>query len=90
MILASLVCSLDFNQPEDLQTFVSNRRNLFKIAPHLNPVVAKAIVAMTELSRHRRPQDLAAVLHHLENYRDQSVDFAFDLAERGRCRHWRQ
>ncbi len=80
IILASLTCSLDFNQPEDLQTFVSNRRNLFRIASHLNPVLAKAIVSMTELSRHRRAQDLATVLHHLEHYRDQSIDFAFDLA----------
>ena len=48
--------------------------------PHLHPVLAKAIVRMTELDRHRRPQDLSALLRTLENYRDQDVDFDFDLA----------
>lgn len=80
MILASLTCSLDFNQPEDLQSFVANRRNLFRINKQLHPVLAKAIVRMTELSRHSRPQDLATIIHNLEHYRDQNVDFDFDLA----------
>ena len=35
---------------------------------------------MTELSRHRRPQDLATLIHNLENYREQNVDFDFELA----------
>ena len=35
---------------------------------------------MTELDRHQRPQDLAALLVTLENYRDQAVDFETDLA----------
>src|SRR5206468_8950 len=35
---------------------------------------------MTELDRHRRPQDVLALLRTLENYRDQDVDFDFDLA----------
>ena len=35
---------------------------------------------MTELNRRRRPQDLAALLRTLENYRDQNVDFDLDLA----------
>ena len=80
MILASLTCSLDFTQPEDLAAFVSHRRNLFHLNPTLHPVLAKAIVRMTELSRHRRPQDLAGLLHALENYRDQDIDLDFDLA----------
>ena len=80
IILASLTCGLDFNQPDDLQSFVKHRRNLFRISPQLHPVLAKAIVRMTELSRHRRPQDLATLVSNLENYRDQAVDFDFDLA----------
>lgn len=80
MILASLACGLDFNQPEDLEAFVANRQNLFGIRPQLHPVLAKAIVRMTELSRHRRPQDLSTLIDNLANYRDQNVDFAFDLA----------
>jgi len=80
MILASMTCSLDFTQPEDLSAFVTHRRNLFHLNPTLHPVLAKAIVRMTELSRHRRPQDLGGLLHALENYRDQDIDLDFDLA----------
>ena len=80
MILASLSLGLDFNQPEDLQTFVANRRNLFRLQPQLHPVVAKAVVRLTEVSRLQRPQDLATVIGNLENYRDQDVDFEFAMA----------
>ncbi|MBI3408998.1 MAG: WGR domain-containing protein [Planctomycetes bacterium] len=78
MILASLTCSLDFSDTEDLTQFVRHRRNLFDLNPNLHPVLTKAIVRMTELSRHRRPQDMPALLHTLENYRDQDIDFDFD------------
>lgn len=80
LILASLACALDLADPEDLREFVANRRNLFRLQPRLHPVLAKAIVRMTELSRCDRPQELATLLTHLEHYRDQNVDFAFDLA----------
>ena len=80
LVLASLACGLDFTEPEDLEAFVANRRNLFRLHPQLHPVLAKAIVRMTELTRHDRPQDLATLLHNLEHYRDQNVDFDFDLA----------
>jgi predicted DNA-binding WGR domain protein len=80
MILATLVCGLDFNSPDDLAEFVRCRRNLFELNPSLHPVLAKAVVRMTELSRHRRPQDIQALLRTLENYRDQDIDFDFDLA----------
>jgi predicted DNA-binding WGR domain protein len=80
LLLASLSCGLDLNEPQDLEAFVAHRKNLFKLTPGLHPVLAKAIVKMTELSRHGRPQDLATVIHNLEHYRDQNVDFDFDLA----------
>lgn len=80
MILASLSCGLDFSDPKDLENFVAARQNLFILAPELHPVLAQAIVRMTEVDRHRRAQDLSALLHNLENYRDQEVDFDFDLA----------
>jgi len=79
-LLASLACGLDLAEPADLEAFVSNRRNLFALSPRLHPVLAKAIVKMTELSRRDRPQELATLVHNLEHYRDQSVDFDFDLA----------
>jgi len=80
MILASLACGLDFTDPADLEKFVAARHNLFSLAPDLHPVLARAIVRMTELDRHRRAQDLAALLKNLDNYRDQEVDFELDLA----------
>jgi predicted DNA-binding WGR domain protein/very-short-patch-repair endonuclease len=80
LVLASLACGLDLAEPRDLEAFVAHRRNLFRLQPRLHPVVAKAVVKMTELSRRERPQELATLLHHLEHYRDQSVDFDFDLA----------
>jgi predicted DNA-binding WGR domain protein len=84
LILASLACSLDLADPEDLKRFVARRSNLFDLTPGLHPVLAKAIRTMTELDRQKRPQDLPALLRLLENYRDHEVDFETDLAqERG-------
>lgn len=80
LVLASLACGLDLAEPGDLETFVAHRRNLFRLQPGLHPVVAKAIVKMTELSRRERPQELGTLLQALQHYRDQSVDFDFDLA----------
>lgn len=83
LLLASLACGVDLNVPDELQTFVAHRDNLFALRPALHPVLARAIVRMTELDRHRRPQDLPALVHSLANYRDQAVDLAYDpvLAE---------
>jgi hypothetical protein len=80
LILASLTCGLDLNHPEDLARFVSSRGNLFSLNDTLHPVLAKAVVRMTELDRHQRPQDLSALLQSLDNYRDQDIDFEFELA----------
>src|SRR5262249_54002519 len=55
-ILATLTCGVDLTDPEELNEFVRRRRSLFELNPHLHPVIAKAVVRMTELSRHRRPQ----------------------------------
>src|SRR5260370_21246778 len=80
LILASLTCGLDLNDPEDLALFVNHRRNLFDLNRQLHPVLAKAVIRMTELNRRRRPQDLSALLHTLENYRDQDIDFEYELS----------
>lgn len=80
LFLGSALLGLDLGEEGDLRTFASARENLFRLNPGLNPVVAKAIVRMTELDRHRRPQDLGRLGKTLENYRDQEVDFDFDLA----------
>jgi hypothetical protein len=80
LILASLTCNLDLHQPEQLARFVQHHHHLFTLNEHLHPVLAKVVARMTELDRQRRPQDLAAILYTLENYRDQNVDFEYDLA----------
>ncbi len=79
-ILASLACGIDLSEPDDLKRFVRYRTNLFVLRSDLHPVLARAIVRMTELDRHRREQDLPAMLQTLLNYRDQEIDFDLDLA----------
>ena len=80
LIFAALSCGLNLNDPGDLAEFVAHRRNLFELNRNLHPVLAKAILRMTELNRQRRPQDGSALLRTLENYRDQDVDLDIDLA----------
>lgn len=80
LVLASLACGLNLNEPADLTRFVEQRRNLFTLNPRLHPVLVQSIMRLTELDRRRRPQDLASLLRTLENYRDQAVDFEIDLA----------
>src|SRR5882724_1200618 len=53
LILGSLTCGLDFTQHAEMEAFVTHRNNLFALNQRLNPVVASAIVQMTELDRHR-------------------------------------
>lgn len=80
LLLASLACRLNLSEPDDLARFVASRRNLFALNEQLHPALAQAILRMTELDRHRRPQDLPALVASLENYRDQSIEFSLDLA----------
>ncbi|MDB6033453.1 MAG: helicase, partial [Verrucomicrobiales bacterium] len=75
LILASLACGLDLNDPADLEAFANGRHNLFTLHSRLNPVLASAILQMTELNRRKRAQDLGALIHRLENYREQPLDF---------------
>lgn len=80
IVLASLACGLDLGEQEPLERFVAHRKNLFALAEQLHPVVARAIVRMTELDRHLRAPDLSSLVAALENYRDQEIDFEYDLA----------
>ena len=75
LILASLGCGLDFAEPADLELFFRSRHNLFAVNARLNPVLSSVIVECTELNRHRRAQDLTAIVQRLETYREQRVDF---------------
>jgi predicted DNA-binding WGR domain protein len=78
LLLASVACGLDLGDSAQLESFAARRGNLFLLNPQLNPVLAKNIARMTELDRHRRAQDLSAVVRSLETYRDQDVALDFD------------
>jgi predicted DNA-binding WGR domain protein len=75
MLLASVACGLDFTDAGELEMFTVNRTNLFAVNGRLNPVMASAIVQMTELNRHKRAPDLGQMVLQLEHYREQRVDF---------------
>jgi superfamily I DNA and/or RNA helicase/predicted DNA-binding WGR domain protein len=80
LVLASLACGLSLSDPDDLNSFVAARGRLFDLNPNLHPVLAKLIVRMTELDRHKRPQDMAGIVGILESYRDQGIDLDIELA----------
>ncbi len=71
MLLASLACGLDFRDEQDLQQFADARRNLFLLHDRLHPIVAAVIVEMTEVNRHQRATDVAALEARLRTWRDQ-------------------
>lgn len=83
MLLASLACGLDFNDLDDLELFAAHRDNLFELNRRLHPVIARVIVQMTELNRHKRAQDLGQMLRSLENYRDQPLDLDLSAIKAG-------
>ena len=71
LVLAALACGLDFDDSDDVEEFAAQRRNLFAIAPRLNPIVAAVIVEMTAINRHERATDLASLITRLRTWRDQ-------------------
>ena len=79
MLMASLACGLDFDSEEELERFVEHRDQLAVVNPELHPVVATAIVRMTEIDRHVRAPDLRSLFLVLKNYRDQPLDEEFDF-----------
>ncbi|WP_454692654.1 AAA domain-containing protein [Achromobacter aloeverae] len=82
MALASLACGLDFADENDLRAFVLHRRNLFVLHERLHPIVAAAIVEMTEANRHDRATDVAELATRLRTWREQplGLDVARALA----------
>lgn len=69
LITASLACGLDLSQDDELESFVSNRANLFHLHSRLHPVLAKAIGRMSDPYRRQRVQDLPALIDTLTHYR---------------------
>ncbi|TVQ90717.1 MAG: DUF4011 domain-containing protein [Deltaproteobacteria bacterium] len=70
MVFASLAIGADFTEPDELQRFVTHRHTLTRLNSGLHPVLARAIVRMTEPDRHRRAQDLPSLIDRLRRYRD--------------------
>jgi hypothetical protein len=80
LLLAGIALGLDLRLPGHIERFVSARQNLFAIRSDLHPVIARAIVQLTELDRTRRPTDMRAVAQSLTNYRGESVELEYELA----------
>jgi hypothetical protein len=55
LLLASLACQLNLNEPDRLELLVSRRRNLFALNSNLHPALAQAIYRMTELDPRAGP-----------------------------------
>ncbi len=68
-LLGALACGLDLGAEDGLREFAGLRGNLFAANPDLHPVVAKLIVTMTEVDRHRRVQDMRACAETLRFHR---------------------
>lgn len=73
MVMASVALDQNLADAESLSAFVRSRSNLAAANPRLHPVVARAIVRMTEVQRHKRVQDLPALVTTLRNYREQTL-----------------
>lgn len=74
IVAASVALDADLGTPEQLERFVTHRRELGKLNPRLHPVVARVISGMTELDRRERSQDLPSLLAVLRSYREQRID----------------
>ncbi|MES2900382.1 MAG: AAA domain-containing protein [Pseudomonadota bacterium] len=83
MILAALSCGFDFGDEQDLRTFVAGRSNLFLLQERLHPVLAAVIVEMTEINRHQRASDLAALALRLRTWREQPAGLDLERAMAG-------
>ncbi|HWA24476.1 MAG TPA: WGR domain-containing protein [Lacunisphaera sp.] len=81
LLLASLACTLDLSDLDDLRLFAAQRTNLFDLNDRLHPVIAGVIGQMTELNRHKRVQTLDVVIQRLRHYRDQLTDYAVDFTQ---------
>ncbi len=92
LVLASVALDQSLAGRDALARFVESRPRLSTSGvSRLHPVVARAIVRMTETDRHARAQDLRSLIATLRSYREQPQDFsgtahAGDLPERGPAR----
>jgi len=73
LVMASVALDQDLGSAEALASFAQSRADITSRNSRLHPVVARAIVRMTELRRHDRVQDLRGLIATLRSYREQSV-----------------
>lgn len=83
ILFASLAVGADFTEQSELETFSHNRHRLTRLNGSLHPVLARAIVRMTEPNRHKRAQDLEGLIARLRRYRDvdERVDKELDFTQ---------
>ena len=74
LVAASVALDADLGTADELERFVTYRRELVKLNPRLHPVVSRVIAGMTELDRRERSQDLPSLVAVLRNYREQRLD----------------
>lgn len=79
LILASLAFGLDLNEPEDLESFVEHRDNLFELNDDVHPTLVSVIHECTQLYREDRPRSLDEVIAKLKNFRHYDPDNYMDL-----------
>lgn len=79
LILASLTFGLDLHEPEDLESFVEHRDNLFALNDRAHPTLVSVIHECTQLYREDRPRSLDEVIAKLKNFRQYDPDNYVDL-----------
>ena len=79
LILASLAFGLDFNEPDDLESFVERHDNLFALNERVHPTLVSVIRECTQLYREDRPRSLDEVIAKLKNFRQYDPDNYVDL-----------
>ena len=81
LILGSVAADLDLADEEQMRLFVDARRDFRALNDRIHPVLARMVMRMTELNRHKRVQDLRSAIVALEHYRDQGAVGDLDLTK---------
>jgi Superfamily I DNA and RNA helicases and helicase subunits len=80
LILGSMALGLNLNEEEDLVLFATYRTNPILYNHRIHPTISSLITEMTELSRHKRAQDLYDIVNRMQHYRDFDPEKQTDLS----------
>lgn len=80
LILGSMALGLNLNEEEDLVLFATYRTNPILYNHRIHPTISSLITEMTELSRHKRAQDLYDIVNRMQHYRDYDPEKQTDLS----------